>query len=357
MHPGLLAALPLLAGLAACEHAQPFGAADLGPNVPFSTEIPRQLTFNAGPDRDPAWLPDGSGMIYAFGLDRADHDQCLGILPPDGGHRLQSICHVPAHADADSTNVLSNPAAGPGGQVAYLRENSLVGALAPTTRELVVAALSRPDPGRVVLVLPQLAPDGQRVNRLSHLHWLAAGSLVFLAEQVTYAQTPTDTVETPIEVMRLDFTDTSSTLSVVPNTLGATSVAVSTRATLYVTMQGDSVVYEVEPASGQSAPLFDFGSLGAASDAQVAGTRLVAVAGALTATLRLGLLVSVDLTSGTVSPVSSTSTTVFYRVPALDPSGSRVVAESRDVTFFKPSEFSPVIDTIVGTASDLWLFQ
>ena len=36
--------------LGSCEHAQPFGAADLGPNAPFSTAFPRQLTFDTAGD-------------------------------------------------------------------------------------------------------------------------------------------------------------------------------------------------------------------------------------------------------------------------------------------------------------------
>jgi hypothetical protein len=350
-----LACLALAAAAGACEHALPFGGYNPGPNGPSSIDFPIRLTFNAAPDRDPAWLPDGSGFIYAYSPLRPDNDQCLAVLPAYGGRWLQSFCHMPADSGDDSTNALSNPAPGPGGLIAYLREGSLVDAVLPSSRELVVATMSQPDPGRVVLTLPILAPDGQLIVTLSHLHWLSSGSLIFLAEHVAYSTMPPDTVLTPIEVMRLDLGGLTSTLSVVPATLGATSVSVSPAGKVYVTMQGDSVVYAVEPDLGTKAPVFNFGGLGPVGEAQVVGNHLLVLAGGFVGTERIGLPYEADLTTDSVTALV-VSQLALYDHPALDPSATLVVAEQHPITIRALYEGGP-LDTLVSKSSDLWLLQ
>ena len=86
-----------LAGLGlaavACAHSEPFGVQEVGTDVPFSSELPVRLTYSDGDDRTPAWLPDGSGIIYSSErLDEAAHDRCLLVLPPGGGRVTRSIC-------------------------------------------------------------------------------------------------------------------------------------------------------------------------------------------------------------------------------------------------------------------------
>jgi hypothetical protein len=358
--PSLLAALSLVAGLAACEHAQPFGTPDPRANGPFSSAFPRQLTFRAGPDLDPAWLPDGSGIIYSFARDaRADGDRCLGVLPAEGGYAVQTVCHVPAARDADSTNVLSHPAVGAGGRLAYLREASPVGAVLPSSSELVVATLSAADPGRVVLTLPYTATDGRIVNGLSHLHWVDAGTLVFVAELRTYPgpPAPADTVVTPIEVMRLTLAADSSAAFVVPGTVGATSVSPSPTdsGTVYITILGDSVVYGLELASGLKSPLYVLAGAGPASDAQVAGTHLAVIAAGLTRQTGLaGQLYDVDLVAGTARQLTARMD-LWYQRPALSPSGARLVAEGHAIIYARPSGVFGPVDTLVSKDSDLWL--
>jgi len=350
-----LACLGLAAAAGACEHALPFGAYNPGPNGPRNIAFPIQLTFDAPPDRDPAWLPDGSAFIYAYSPFRPDNDQCLAVLPAYGGRWLQTICHEPADSGDDSTNALSNPAAGPGGLIAYLREGSLIDAVLPSSRELVVATLSQPDPGRAVLGLPFLAPDGQLVITLSHLHWLSSGSLIFLAERATYPTIPPDTVLTPIEVMRLDLGGLTGTVSVVPATLGATSVSVSPAGKIYVTLQGDSVVYSVEPDLGTRTPVFTFAGLGPVGEAQVVGNHLLVLAGGVVATQRAGLVYEADLTTDSVAALLG-SPDAYYQRPALDPSATIVVAEQHPVTIRALYESGP-LDTLLGKSSDLWLLQ
>ena len=316
-----LALAPALAALAACEHAQPFSAPAGEPNVPKAVAFPRQLTFNAGADLQPAWLPDGSGIIYSFSLGQADHDVCLGILPAEGGHQIRTICHTPVERDADSTNALWEAAVGPGGALAYLRESSLLGAVAPNSRVLVVASLSAPEPGQVVVRFPYTAADGLLRSRASHLHWVGATTLVYLAEQVTYLTNGTfaDTVISPLDIERANLAGDSATLTLVPGTAGATSLEMDSSGAIIYTLPGDTRVYRLASVGGAPVVLFDFGSAGVPSDVQVSGKVLVAMIGSR--------LVRATVGDNVVVQIPSPDTTQTMRRPALAPSGSRVVVE------------------------------
>jgi predicted small lipoprotein YifL len=314
------AALVTLAVLAACEHAQPFGAPPAEPNVPYDTAFPRQLTFSPGLNLSPAWLPNDSGIIYSFSLLRPDNDRCLGILPAEGGHQSRTACHTPIALDADSTNALFEPAAGPGGVLAYIREGSLLGAVAPSRRDLVVASLAAPDPGRVVISFPYTAPDGVLHSGASHIHWVGATALVYLAEQINYITNGTfaDTVVVPLAIVRADLSGASPALTVVPGTTGATSLVVDSTGAIIYTLPGDSHVYRRDAAGGAPAALYDFGSAGIPSDVQASGNVLVALIG--------GKLVRAKLGDTVVVPIPSDTTQVLRR-PALAPSGTRVVVQ------------------------------
>ena len=80
---GLLLAI---LGLAGCGHTEPFTPGDFDTDVPFNPTPPIQLTLNRGPDRQAAWLPDGSALLYSTQLEGTrDHDVCLALLPPREG--------------------------------------------------------------------------------------------------------------------------------------------------------------------------------------------------------------------------------------------------------------------------------
>jgi hypothetical protein len=329
-----LASLPLAAllGLAACEHAQPFGAPDLGPNAPFSTAFPRQLTFDSG-GLAPAWLPDGSGSIYSFlRYDRPDRDRCLGVLPGEGGRAVQTICHE-SLLDRDSTNTLWNPAVGPGGVLAYVRESSVPGGPGPASRELVVATLGDPDPGRVIRSLPYLAPDGTLHATATHLSWVDAHTLVYVAEAVlyTFPPLPTDTILTPVEAVRISVEGDSVALSVVPGTAGATSVAADSSGAIYYTLLGDSRIYRLDPGAGAADTVVDFGAIGVVRDVRVAGGRVLAVAGEQTDADRGGDVYLVDPVARTAQLVAQQASLWFRRLAA-SPSGTRIAAEGYAVT-------------------------
>src|SRR3989454_6922874 len=138
------AAVALTLAFAGCEHTAPFAPADTGSDQPFGAGSPRRVTLNLGDDRAPAWLPDESGFWYSFErADRADHDRCLALLPPDGGRIVRTLCdRIPA-AD-DSTDAWTEPAIDAAGGVAYVASISRIRGGAPRARAPVLAAPPAP---------------------------------------------------------------------------------------------------------------------------------------------------------------------------------------------------------------------
>ena len=322
----VLPALALGLTLGACEHAQPSGT-PTEPNGPLSLAFPRQLTFNAGADVGPAWLPDGSGIIYSYEVPQPDpahpdSDQCLGILPAEGGHRTWSACPPYSPLAADSTRVFVEPAVGPGGVLAYLSEHKRLSERGFTFKELVVATLGDPAPGRVVLSLAYWAPDSLLHVAVRYLQWLDARTLVWVAVVDTNAGPP----PVPSEIVQLDLATDPARMTVLPGTGGASSLAADSGGALYYTVAGDSHVYRYV-ADQPPDTVFDFGTAGAPGGVQVRGDVLVAGVN--------GALYRVDLGSASVTPVA-TPYALPVSDPALSPSGRRVVVQA---------------------SNDLWLLQ
>ena len=348
----LNAVVGLALALAGCGHSAPPAAPESGSSRPFAGGSPRRLTFNLGDDRAPAWLPDGSGLLYSFQrLDRPDHDRCLGLLPPDGGRLERMLCDANPAAD-DSTNVLTEPAPTGDGRVAYLLVGSQTIDITPDYTAVVLGTLDGAA-ARVLRTFPYVAPDTVRHDAASQLRWLDATTIMYLAERVGYERPcqrcPIDTLRTGVDVVRLDLTDAAASLTVVPGTRFASAVARGESADIiYYTLGGDARVYRRVLSTGTVSVAHDFGA-GIARDVQVVGARLIAVVGgdvsfAFDSVLGYpiqrdhgGSLVLVDLASGaeTVLPGNG----LALRHPALAPSATRLVAEA------------------VDSVADLWMFD
>ncbi len=329
--------LPLAA--AACEHAQPFGAPDLGPNAPFSTAFPRQLTFNPLGDVQPAWLPGDSGIIYSLSVGLPNGNHCLGILPPGGGHLTATICAT-SPSDADSTIALWLPAVGPQfDRLVYLRDRSGVGAFEPNSSELVLASLSAPDPGRVLERFPYTAQDGSLVVGLRDPTWLSGSVLVYRAGTLTFTgpPLPVDTLFTPIEIARLGVVGDSVSLSIVPGTSGATSLATDTVFALYYTLPGDSHVYRMLDGAPAAAAWYDFGAAGVPTLIRVAGN---GGAGSVLVALVGSTLYAVHSGAGLPAPLTLPPSLTVSNV-ALSRAGNFVVVEG----------------SLGGLPPDLWLVE
>ncbi len=324
--------------LAACDHAQPFGVPDLDPNQPFSTTYPRRLTFNSLGDVQAAWLPGDTGIIYSWSAGPPNGNHCLGILPPGGGHLTATFCGT-SPADADSTVALWQPAPGPRfGRLAYQRDASAIAAFDPNTSQLLLASLGAPSAGRVLLTLPYTAQDGSLVGAARDLQWLSSSVLVYRAGSLTFTgpPLPVDTLFSPIEIARLGVVGDSASLSIVPGTSGATSLATDTASALYFTLPGDSRVYRMPDGAPAAAAWYDFGAMGVPTLIRVAGdggngSVLVALVGSTLYAVHIGAGAPVPLTLPPALAVSS-------------------LALARSARF-------AVVEGSLGGAPDLWLVQ
>jgi hypothetical protein len=223
---------------------------------------------------------------------------------------------------------------------------------------------------------PYITPSGRVHFSASHLTWSGESTLVYLATIINYKpsapEIPPDTEATGVELVKLTFRgDSMVARDILPATLGASSVAPGPGDTVYYTMGGDSRVFTLATGTGQTGMLYDFGALGIARDAQVAGGRLVAIVGGrvrfgFSADFGVptqwdsgGVVAAVMLPGGTPAELAtiaavSTIGTHTYRHLALSPSGHRVVAE---VYSLVERKLRFVTDTVVNKQANLWLFD
>jgi hypothetical protein len=362
------AALAVL--LIACDHEQPFETPDTGVDAPFQPGAPVRLTYNPGKDLAPAWLADGSGIIYAWEeLAVLPNDRCLGVMAPTGGTRYENICDRSA-AGRDSADLFDEPSASSEGQLAFLRGRSRPGAVTTDNLGLQVGVLEDLPTARQLRSIPYTAPSGRLHNRISHIGWLTPTQLVYLGEFVAYPRPcsgcPPDTLISGLEIVQLDFSTATPVLQVVGGTDYASSVVVAGPDQIYFTLGGDTRVYRRTLSTGAVDIAHDFGALGIARDVAVRNDQLIAVVGGrvdfvvhpIFGPVQFdagGRLVSVDLTSGseTILPADAP---LFFRRPSFAGGGvpARLVAEGYPLTI---TQVAGVTDTTVGRIPDLYLFE
>ncbi len=308
----------------------------------------------------PAWLPDGSGVLYSRErLDRSDRDWCVSELPPAGGTIRRDVC---SPEPGDSLDVFESPAAARDGRLAYVWASSPAAprAIAPRDQALGVAA---PDAAafRPLVVLPYFWAPAQRTHSgISQIRWAGDSTLVYLAEQVVYTRPcqtcPIDTLRWGADAVMVSWSGGAVLLDPIPNATDVSSVAVAGGGdTIYYTRNGASAVYRYLRSTQATETVYDFGS-GIARDVTVAAGRLVAVVGGrvqydvdpvLGAVQRDvgGDLYVVYLAVGGGGALGAGPR--WYRRPALSPDGSRVVAEGYAYTIVQG-------DTLVERVPDLW---
>ena len=360
---------PALLLLAACAHEKPFSADDFGFDSTLTRGSDRQLTYNSGTDRTPAWRADGSGLLYMFeAIDESPRDRCLGELPPTGGTIRRTICPF-STASLDSLDTLFEPSPGPNGQLLYLREASPPDGLTSNTAALVLAADSNPLAATTIQHYPYTAPNGKIHQGISNIRWLSETSVVYLAEKVLYLSPcgpcPVDTVHTGIEVVMVDLSGAAPTTSIVPNTEDVSSLAVGADSSqIYLTRNGDSRVYLMTLSTGDISVVHDFGPGVIARDVQIVGNRLFAitlgrVSFVIDPTLGSvqedagGQLNMVDLSSGNSSPLIVTGR--FFRRPSASTTGDHLVAEAFPAVIMSCGSICR--DTTISKLADLWLFD
>jgi hypothetical protein len=359
-----LACCVLLA--AACEHSSAVESDPYPPAPPFSALLPRRLTFNTGDDRTPAWLADGSGIVYSTERqDRIDHDRCLAVLPPEGGTIRATHCQLdPTHDD--STDLMEAPAVSAAGRLFFRQVVSWVGQQKLGSAALMLGNADQPEQASVLRPLPYTAPNGRLHSSIRVPQWIGQDSLVYLAEQLFYEGSTfyPDTFTTGLDIVLLDLSGGEPRFEVVPGTDYASGVDVSDDgASLYYTLGGDSRVYQRNLVSGTVTTIHDFGAGNIVRDVQVHGNTLAAIIGR-SVLYRFedahgyvqrdegGDLVVVNLSTAETSRFSTD--TVLFRHPAISPDGARLVVETQPYDTVHHQVVSEY--TAPNHRADLWLF-
>lgn len=330
--------------------------------------MPRRITFSVGDDRTPAWLPDGSAIIYSSEReDRADHDRCLTLLPAEGGTILDQFCPIDP-IQADSTNLLDAPAVSAGGRLFFHQVVSWIGQQKLGEASLALSNLDDPLRTTRATRLPYTAPNGRIHSSVRSPAWMGPSSLVYLAEQLFYQGSTfyPDTFVTGLDIVRMDVSGASPVIEVIPGTDYASSVAVTSEPdVIYYTLGGDSRVYRRDLGTGAVTVVHDFGPGEIVRDVSVHGTRLAAIVGGsvlyqfeaahdgFVQRDEGGDLHLVDLSS--TEHVAFATDSVLFRHPVISPDGERIVVE---VSPFAPVHIGPDSDyNATNHRVDLWLFD
>lgn len=350
-----LPALFFVGAVAAACHDAVFSPPPVSVRGPVDSGSVHRVTLNPGADLFPAWLPDGSAIVYSYDANGFPpfRARCVGAIAPEGGTRTEYSCKL--RAASDSIDESDWPAPGPGGSLAYSWSPFGRNPYLQDSTVVLVGTLASAGAGRPAFSFPYI-PAGSKIRKYtaaSSFGWLNATTLIASAYVTTIVQDTSVTTFKPEtcgkDVILLDLTTSPATLSVVANTATSTSVAVGASGIIYYTLMGDSRVYRRVLATGEDSVVHDFGAAGIARDVSVGGGRLAAIVGGTVGTGvdpvngefqedHGGLIHVVTLATDadTVLPDSG----FVFRHPALSPTGDRLEAEawqgkSVDLWFFK----------------------
>ncbi|MEO8294035.1 MAG: hypothetical protein ABI613_00880 [Gemmatimonadota bacterium] len=357
--------------LVGCSHGDVFSGRANSQDSTLTQGANRQLTYNVGNDRRPAWLPDGSGMLFTWeDLGRDDKDNCLVRLPSTGGTIIQETCGYTL-GSADSIDTFIEAAPNADGRLLYAKESSVETSLTPNESALVLATVSSPANATIIRPYPYTAPNGKIHLGITDVRWIDPTTALYLAQQIFYlspcSRCPRDTVRMGLELVKLDLATVTPALTIVPNSQDVSSVSVNpTDGTVYITRNGDTRVFSIDLATGAVAIVHDFGLLGIVRDVSVVGTRMMAVVGGrvsygpdpVVGVLQrdaAGALYEVNLATGsaTLLPVLDR----LFRRPALSPDGQHGVAEAYSAHVASCAPPIGCIDTTITSTADLWLFD
>ena len=326
--------------LAACSHTEAFENPDRTIDGPFAPGAPLRLTYNAGADQAPAFVPTGDGVLYAFVRPgTGDGDQCLGLLPPGGGTATE---WCPRSAGSrDSTDRLGEPVSLDETALLYPRASRPIGAVADAWSYLGTAPVTDPDAFAPRVRFPFTASSGRLHLRAAFPIVLDGGRIAYLARKlVSAAPVPTGEgallVELGVEVAIASLADDAAPAPV-EGTADATSLAPGAAAGEFLFTRPDDASVYVRRADGTVEVLHTFAAT--AREPSLAAGRLLAVVGGsvgmwfegvpATQTAQVdfgGPLVLVDLDTGEETVISSPA--ALYRRPRLSPDGTFAVAQT-----------------------------
>jgi hypothetical protein len=363
--------LVALGAVIGCGHSEPFDSRSFDTDQPFDPSPPVQLTLNRGPDRRPAWLPDGSGILYSTQpAARPDQDVCLGELPPTGG-RLRALTCDLSPTGIDLTESLESAAPNADGRLAYVAATSQIGAVTPDEQGLVLGSVNDPATREVLLSIPYTIPGQRTHGGVSQVRWLSSDRLLYLGEAVSII-TPcqfcqADTLRSGLDAVWLGTQGGEATPHAIPGTTNASGVSPgSGEDEVYYTLAGDTRVYRQLLSTGAVSQVYDFGPAGVARDVHVVGSRMAAVVGGRvqfaddpslgpTQWDSGGTLHVVNLQDGTDVTLENPAPPMLFRRPQLSPSGSSVLVEGYPL-IISPGPFPGSRDTTASRVGDLYLF-
>jgi hypothetical protein len=230
-------------------------------------------------------------------------------------------------------------------------------------RTLRVGRDDHPDQAVPVVTFPVQSTTGLLHVSAEQLAWHGESTLVYLAtgiEPVPQGRTA------GLEIVRLVLGASGSAASV-PNTVGATSVAVDpVTGILYGTFVGDPLLYALDGVTGARQVMADFSGLATPRDVQVVGGRVIAVVqGRVTPVAAFGIMTQYDeggelavgRIGGAAPALLISPSTRWFRHPALSPRGDQIVVEAflLDVHARFPGVENSPMDTLVSSASNLML--
>jgi hypothetical protein len=326
--------------LAACTHTEAFENPDRTIDGPFAPGNPLQLTYNAGADQTPAFVPAGDGVLYAFARPGTDDgDQCLGLLPPAGGTATE---WCPRSAGSrDSTDRLGEPVSLDETALLYTRASRPIGSTADAWSYLGTAPLADPDAYVPRVRFPFTASSGRLHLGAAFPVALDGDRIAYLAQRLVSASPDPEgefaqLVVRGVEIAIASLADDAPPAPV-PGTEDATSLAPGAGpGELLFTRPSDANVY-VRRADGAIEVLHTFAET--VREPSLAAGRLLAVVGGnvemwfegvpATQTAQVdfgGPLVLVDLDTGEETLI--TAPTARYRRPRLSPDGTFAVAQT-----------------------------
>jgi hypothetical protein len=328
------------------------------------------LTLNDGHDGNPAWLADGTGILYsAQQPTREDGDVCLAELPPGGGSHRRLVCDLPG--EKTTTDAAQSPAAGTDGALAFLSAgNGGLAGTSPVLTDIVVSSSLDASEAQTVRHLPFTPAGGTLQDYAGHLRWLAPARLVYVGQQFRLLRPcgdsgcPFDTLIYGTDVTVLDLAGGAAAVAIVPGTTQATGVAsIDDGAAILYTVPNDTRIYRQAFDGGGVTVFHDFGPGGIVRDVHASGDRVAAVVGGRVAFSVHPQLGPTQWDSGGVvhvlGPGSGSEVVLetpgrLYRRPALSPDGTRVVAEGFPLIIVS----LPLggFDTTVSKRADLFLF-
>jgi hypothetical protein len=361
------ARLLAIAATLGCGHTEPFSAPPFDRNQPFDPGPPVRLTVNRGPDRRPAWLPDGSGILYSTQLVATrESDVCLGRLPATGGSQQQLTCALTPNS-INLTDALESAAPATDGRLAFVAATSNIGAGGPDAQSIALATVGDPATRQSLHSVPYSIPGGRLHAGVSQIRWLGPNRLVFLGEAVTVLRPcqlcPLDTLRSGLDAVWLNVDGAPVALHAIPGTDYASGVSPgASEDEVYYTLNGDTRVYRQQLSTGTVTVVHDFGAAGFARDVHVVGDRMAAVVGGRVAFAvdpslgptqwdSGGVVHVVNLQDGSDMILDAPGPGLSRR-PQLSPSGSAVVAE------VYPLIIADVVppDTVVSKVGDLFSY-